>query len=69
VARARGDADSIGSALRKAVYDVDPELGIVQLETMDGMVSDSLWSERFSALGQGPPTRVRSRRSLRFLLE
>jgi putative ABC transport system permease protein len=50
VARARGDADSIGSALRKAVHDVDPELGIVQLETMNGMVSDSLWRERFSAL-------------------
>jgi predicted permease len=50
VARARGDANSIASALRKAVHDVDPELGLVQLETMKGMVSDSLWRERFSAL-------------------
>jgi hypothetical protein len=50
VARARGNADSIASALRRVVHDVDPEIGIVELTTMTSVVADSLWRERFSAL-------------------
>jgi putative ABC transport system permease protein len=50
VARARGEADSIGSALRKAVHDIDPEIGIVEMITMNNAIADSLWRERFSAL-------------------
>jgi predicted permease len=50
VARARGDADSIGGALQKAVHDIDPEIGTVELITMTNAIGDSLWRERFSAL-------------------
>jgi putative ABC transport system permease protein len=50
VARARGQADSIGSALREAVHDIDPEIGIVEMITMSNAIGDSLWRERFSAL-------------------
>src|SRR5579864_6698106 len=50
VARARGEAGSIGSALRKAVHDVDPEIGILEVITMSNAIGDSLWRERFSAL-------------------
>jgi predicted lysophospholipase L1 biosynthesis ABC-type transport system permease subunit len=50
IARARGDNGSISNALRRAVHDVDPEIGIVELSTMTSVVGDSLWRERFSAL-------------------
>jgi putative ABC transport system permease protein len=50
VARATGDAESMGGALQKAVHDIDPEVGIVELITMIDAIGDSLWRERFSAL-------------------
>jgi predicted permease len=50
VARAKGDADSIGGALQKAVHGIDPEIGIVEMITMSNAIGDSLWRERFSAL-------------------
>jgi putative ABC transport system permease protein len=50
VARARGDADSIGGALQKAVREIDPEIGIVEQISMTNAIGDSLWRERFSAL-------------------
>lgn len=50
VARARGDAGSIADALRRIVYDTDPELAIVEVSTMTNVLGDSLWRERFSAL-------------------
>lgn len=53
VARASGDTESIGRALQKAVYDVDPEIGIVETVPMLRVIADSLWRERFSALLTG----------------
>jgi len=50
VARARGDADSIGNALQKVIHDVDPEIGIVETTSMTSVVENSLWRERLSAL-------------------
>jgi len=50
IARARGDAASIGNALRQAVHNVNAEIGIIELSTMSEVVSDSLWRERFSAV-------------------
>jgi putative ABC transport system permease protein len=50
IARAKGDASSIGNALRQVVHGIDPEIGIVELSTMTSVLGDSLWRERFSAL-------------------
>jgi putative ABC transport system permease protein len=50
VARARGDADSIASAVRRVVHEVDAEIAIAEFKTMSEVVGDSLWRERFSAV-------------------
>ena len=50
VAHARSNASSALESLRRAVQQVDPEIGIVEGTTMTGEVGDSLWRERFSAL-------------------
>jgi hypothetical protein len=61
VARAKGDAGSIGSALRRAVRDIVPEIGQVELGTMTGVIGDSLWRQRLSALlAVDPVTALRS---------
>jgi putative ABC transport system permease protein len=50
IARTRGDAASIGNALRQAVHNMNAEIGVIELSTMSEVVSDSLWRERFSAV-------------------
>jgi predicted permease len=50
VVRAKGGADSISSAVRKAVQNVDPDVAIVELSTMTSVLSDSLWRQRFAAM-------------------
>ena len=50
IVRTRGDAASIGSALRQAVHNVNAEIGVIELSTMSEVVSYSLWRERFSAV-------------------
>ena len=50
IVRTRGDAASIGNALRQAVHNVNAEIGVTELSTMSEVVSDSLWRERFSAV-------------------
>ena len=50
IARTRGNAASIGNALRQAVHNVNAEIGVIELSTMSEVVSDSLWRERFSAV-------------------
>jgi len=50
VARARGDVNSIGSALQNAIHNIDPEIGVVKVAPLATAVGDSLWRERFSAL-------------------
>jgi ABC-type antimicrobial peptide transport system permease subunit len=49
VARARGDAGSVASAVRRVVQGIDPEIGIVGLSTMGTVLRDSLWRQRFAA--------------------
>ncbi len=49
VARARGDAGSVASAVRRVVQGIDPEIGIVELSTMGTVLRDSLWRQRFAA--------------------
>jgi putative ABC transport system permease protein len=50
IVRTRGDAASIGDALRQAVHRVNAEIGVIELSTMSEVVSNSLWRERFSAV-------------------
>jgi len=50
IVRTRGDATSIGNALRQAVHDVNAEIGVIEFSGMSEVVSDSLWRERFSAV-------------------
>ena len=49
VVRARGSAESIAEAVRNAVHNVDPDVPIVELSTMTGVLADSLWRQRFAA--------------------
>jgi putative ABC transport system permease protein len=50
IVRTRGDAASIGNALRQTVHNVNADIGVNELSTMNEVVSDSLWRERFSAV-------------------
>ncbi|GEM_PF-157563 len=50
IVRTNGDAAAIGNALRQAVHNVDAEIGVSELSTMNEVVRDSLWRERFSAV-------------------
>jgi putative ABC transport system permease protein len=49
VARTRGDPQSLGSAMRRAVWDVDPDQPIRQMLTMDQQVAESLSARLFYA--------------------
>jgi putative ABC transport system permease protein len=44
------NTDSLATALRHVIRDIDPEIGIVESSSMTTVVADSLWRERFSAL-------------------
>jgi putative ABC transport system permease protein len=50
VVRAKGGAGSITDAVRRGVESVDPDVAIVELSTMTGVLSDSLWRQRFTAM-------------------
>jgi hypothetical protein len=49
VVRASGDPLAIASAVRQAIWEVDPEQPIVKLETLNNVIEDSIWQPRFSA--------------------
>jgi putative ABC transport system permease protein len=49
VMRASGEPLTIASAVRRAVWEVDPEQPIVKVETLNDMIADSIWQPRFSA--------------------
>jgi predicted permease len=48
--RARSDVAPIAGAVRQAVREIDPEIGIVELSAMTDVVGDSLWRERVTSL-------------------
>ena len=50
VLRTMGDPRSVIGALRQTVSNVDPELPVSQIATMDGVISDSVSARRFQAL-------------------
>jgi putative ABC transport system permease protein len=49
VVRASGDPLAIASAVRRAIWEVDPDQPIVKLETLNEVIEDSIWRPRFSA--------------------
>ena len=49
VVRASGDPLVIASAVRRAIWEVDPEQPIVKVETLNDVIADSIWQPRFSA--------------------
>ena len=50
VVRAAGDPSGVTSHLRQAVRDIDPQLALYDVRTLEQIVSDSLSRPRFSAL-------------------
>lgn len=49
VARTSGDPLALASILRKQVWAVDPNEPVLKVETMDDVISGSIWRPRFSA--------------------
>ncbi len=49
VARTSGDPLALASILRKQVWAVDPNEPVLKMETMDDIISGSIWRPRFSA--------------------
>jgi len=49
VVRTEGEPLSVAAAVRKAVWAVDPNQPVVKVETMDGVIANSIWRPRFSA--------------------
>jgi putative ABC transport system permease protein len=49
VVRTPGDPLALASAVQKAVWEVDPSQPVVKVETMEDIVSASIWRPRFSA--------------------
>ena len=47
--RTPGDPLAVAGALRKAIWEVDPNQPIVRVETMTDVIADSIWRPRFSA--------------------
>jgi putative ABC transport system permease protein len=48
VARTSGDPLAVAGALRKAVWEVDPNQPVLKVETMEDVIADSIWRPRFS---------------------
>jgi putative ABC transport system permease protein len=49
VVRASGDPLAVASAVRRAIWEVDPEQPIVKLETLNDAIGDYIWQPLFSA--------------------
>lgn len=49
VVRANGDPLALAASLQKQVWSVDPMQPVVKVETMEDIISDSIWRPRFSA--------------------
>lgn len=48
VARTAGDPRSVAAELRKEIWAVDPDQPIVKVETMNDVIADATWRQRFS---------------------
>jgi putative ABC transport system permease protein len=49
VVRTEGEPEALAAALRKQVWAVDPNQPIIKVETMQDVISHSIWRPRFSA--------------------
>jgi predicted permease len=49
VIRTHGLPIGLAGPVRRAVWDVDPDQPAIEMRTMEGVISDSLWQQRFSA--------------------
>src|SRR5712692_551638 len=49
VVRTEGGATALAAALRKEVWAVDPNQPVVKVETMEQVIANSIWRQRFSA--------------------
>jgi putative ABC transport system permease protein len=50
LARTNQNPESAGASLRQEIHQVGVDLPVLQLESMAGVIADSLWRSRFSAL-------------------
>ena len=49
VVRTSGDPVAMASALRKAIWTVDPDQPVTKVESLNDMIADNIWRPRFSA--------------------
>jgi predicted permease len=49
VVRTSGDPLSLASTLSRGIWAIDPDQPVVKIETMNDVISDSIWRPRFSA--------------------
>jgi putative ABC transport system permease protein len=50
IVRGNGDAASLGPAVRRAIHDVDPEIPVADVRTMQNIVADSAKSKRWTLI-------------------
>jgi putative ABC transport system permease protein len=50
VVRTASDPVTVAASVKDVVHKVDPNLPITHMTTMDGLISDSIWPRRFSAV-------------------
>ena len=49
VIRTRGSPIGLAGPIRHAIWEVDPDQPAIEMRTMEGVISDSLWQQHFSA--------------------
>ncbi|HXJ92884.1 MAG TPA: ABC transporter permease [Terriglobia bacterium] len=49
VIRTHGSPIGLAGPVRRAIWEVDPDQPAIEMRTMEGVISDSLWQQRFSA--------------------
>ena len=49
VIRTHGSPIGLAGPIRRAIWEVDPDQPAIEMRTMEGVISDSLWQQHFSA--------------------
>ncbi len=49
VVRTHGSPIGLAGPIRRAIWEVDPDQPAIEMRTMEAVISDSLWQQRFSA--------------------
>lgn len=50
VIRTEGDPVGLAPAIRQTVHDMDPNLPLINVETMESLIADSMWMNRFNSV-------------------